>query len=176
MVNPAPGPHRQEAPGELERVRELLNSWLVPNDTREPTDRFAGYARQHGLTATEAETVRGLRDDLRAAVEGSSGVDDVLNAWIAELGLGVRVSGGALTFRHEGGAPGELLAAVLRAVADGRWPRLKACPDCRWVFYDHTRNGRKRWCLMTAGGPDGRSCGSIAKVRRHRERAARAGH
>jgi predicted RNA-binding Zn ribbon-like protein len=43
------------------------------------------------------------------------------------------------------------------------------------VFYDNTRNGGKRWCLMNAGGPDGRACGTIAKVRRYRDRQAAAG-
>ena len=37
-------------------------------------------------------------------------------------------------------------------------------------FDHHTRNGGKRWCLMYAGGPQGRACGTIAKVRRYRER------
>lgn len=33
----------------------------------------------------------------------------------------------------------------------------------------------KRWCLMTAGSPGGPSCGSIAKVKAHRQRAAAMG-
>jgi len=65
---------------------------------------------------------------------------------------------------------GRILVAVVAAIAAGTWPRLKVCPDCRWAFFDHTRNASKRWCLMTAGGSDGRSCGSIAKVRRYRQR------
>ena len=67
-----------------------------------------------------------------------------------------------------------MLAAVVAAVGAGTWKRMKACPDCRWVFYDSTRNGSKRWCLMYAGGPDGRACGTIAKVRRYRARQASA--
>ncbi|WP_429448818.1 CGNR zinc finger domain-containing protein [Paraburkholderia sp. 40] len=37
---------------------------------------------------------------------------------------------------------------------------------------DHTRNGSKRWCSMTKGGPDGRACGTIAKVAAYRAREA----
>ena len=77
-------------------------------------------------------------------------------------------------FRHQGGPAGDLLAAVVRAIGSGTWQRLKACPDCRWVFYDSTRNASKRWCLMYAGG-EGRACGTIAKVRRYRARQATAG-
>lgn len=28
----------QNAPNELEYIRELLNTWRIPNDTREPID------------------------------------------------------------------------------------------------------------------------------------------
>ena len=79
------------------------------------------------------------------------------------------VADGQVTYSHEGSPAGNLFAAVL-ARSDGHWKRLKACPDCRGVFYDHTRNGSKRWCLMYAGGPDGRACGTIAKVRRYRDK------
>ena len=83
------------------------------------------------------------------------------------------VVGAGGLYLGRGAAPcSVVLAAVLTAIAEGTWTRLKACPDCRWVFYDHTRNGSKRWCLMTAGGSSGRSCGSIAKVRAYRARAS----
>ncbi len=148
----------QAAPGDLERIRTLLNTWLIPNDTRVATDRFRGNA-----------VVRELRDDLRRVVEGTAPTDVTLNTWVHRLDVTPHIAGGAVQFRGNGSA-GQLLAIVLAALADGAWSRLRACPDCRWVFYDHTRNGSKRWCLMTAGGPNGRSCGSIAKVRAHRER------
>ena len=148
----------QAAPGALEAVRTLLNTWRIPNDTREPVDDLEG-----------ADDRRELRDDLRTVVE--SGDDALLTAWIDRLGVTVAVEDGRLRFRHGAGAPGDVLVAVLDAVADGSWPRLKACPDCRWAFYDHTRNGSKRWCLMAASGPGSRGCGNIAKVRRHRARA-----
>jgi predicted RNA-binding Zn ribbon-like protein len=34
---------------------------------------------------------------------------------------------------------------------------------CSWLFVDHTKNHRRRWCTMTG-------CGNVAKVRRHRQR------
>ena len=67
---------------------------------------------------------------------------------------------------------GHILAAVANAIASGAWSRLKTCGDCQWAFYDHTRNGSKRWCGMTKGGPNGRACGTIAKVSAFRSRAA----
>lgn len=41
--------------------------------------------------------------------------------------------------------------------------RLKLCgnPDCRWVFYDESKNRTRRWCAD--------SCGNLIKVRRFRK-------
>lgn len=168
-------PDPQAAPGALEQVRELLNSWLIPNDTRVPTDRFDDLARRRRWSPQEAAVVREFRDDLRGAVEGGGGHLEFLNGWIGRLGVRPAVAGAELSYRHAGGSAGDMLAAVLAAVSDGTWPRLKTCPDCRWAFYDRTRNGSKRWCLMYAGGPDGRACGSIAKMRRYRGKSAALG-
>ena len=165
-------PSSQAAPGALEHVRELLNTWLIPNDTRQPTDRFDTYAQRQQLGPRQAHQLRRLRDGLRAVVEQPEGADERLNEWIGALGVRVAVQHGRLGFVHGGGPATEFFAHVLEAIADDTWSRLKACPDCRWVFYDHTRNRSKRWCLMNAGGPEGRSCGTIAKVARYR--AARA--
>lgn len=53
-----------------------------------------------------------------------------------------------------------LLAAMLRAEADGHWQRLKICrdPDCREAFVDTSRNNSRAWCSMEV-------CGSRAKQR-----------
>lgn len=160
----------------------LLNSWLIPNDTRQPTDHFADLVRQHAWPQLDARLIRELRDDLRRIVEHGGPVghqeaaaaDDCLNSWIARLGVQVAVTDGRVSYTHDAGPAGEFLVAVIGAVATGTWSRLKACPDCRWVFYDHSRNGSKRWCLMYAGGPGGRACGTIAKVRRYRSNQAAA--
>jgi predicted RNA-binding Zn ribbon-like protein len=55
---------------------------------------------------------------------------------------------------------------VTTAAADGSWQRLKACADeeCRWAFYDHSRNRSGRWCSMA-------TCGNQQKARTYRERA-----
>jgi CGNR zinc finger/Putative stress-induced transcription regulator len=148
MVNSA-GLEGQVAPVGLEPVRTLLNSWLIPNDTRQPTDNFAEFARARRWRRSDAALVRELRDDLRHVVETADA--GPVNRWIERTALRPRA------------------AAVVSAISAGTWTRLKACPDCHWVFYDNTRNGSKRWCLMYAGGPEGRACGTIAKVRRYRD-------
>ena len=64
-------------------------------------------------------------------------------------------------------ALGTMLATVFRSMSDGTWSRMKACgnPDCRWAFYDPTKNRSGRWCEMA-------SCGNRMKARAFRERAA----
>jgi predicted RNA-binding Zn ribbon-like protein len=71
----------------------------------------------------------------------------------------------AMTPAGQGAGAGLALSA-----AAGTWDRLKICaaPDCRWVFYDVSRNGAGRWCSM-------RSCGNRDKTRTYRQRHAAAG-
>lgn len=71
--------------------------------------------------------------------------------------------------RHAGDPWDEALARTLEpfvaAVAEGDVERFRICANdgCRWVFYDESRAGRRRWCDMS-------SCGNRAKAARHRAR------
>jgi predicted RNA-binding Zn ribbon-like protein len=58
-----------------------------------------------------------------------------------------------------------LAAPLVDLVARGEVDRLRTCDngDCRWVFYDRSRTGRRRWCDMA-------TCGNRAKAARHRAR------
>jgi predicted RNA-binding Zn ribbon-like protein len=59
----------------------------------------------------------------------------------------------------------QLLAIAFQAQIEGTWERLKLCenPDCRWAFYDASRNRSGSWCRMGA-------CGNRLKNRAYRER------
>ncbi|MGH2750146.1 MAG: CGNR zinc finger domain-containing protein [Actinomycetota bacterium] len=63
------------------------------------------------------------------------------------------------------GALGRILAAVVVAQQEDTWERLKVCPaeDCRFAFYDHSKNRSGKWCTM-------RVCGNRAKTRTYRQR------
>ncbi len=63
-----------------------------------------------------------------------------------------------------------LVEPVVAALADGRPDRLRVCANdsCRWVFFDTSPTGRRRWCDMS-------TCGNRAKARRHRARARELG-
>jgi predicted RNA-binding Zn ribbon-like protein len=51
-------------------------------------------------------------------------------------------------------ALGRIVGAIHAGVAEGTWPRLKACErdSCRWAFYDHSKNRAGRWCTMEVCG------------------------
>ena len=181
------GTYNIPAPGRLESVRRFMNTWL-PSSTHEPEDRLPAAMqdqetwRQHfpdapSGTSESVELLTTLRDDLRGMIDGSN-LPNRLEPWLERFPPVVEVTTTAegATVRHSAapnsGVAGWLLAAVVDAIADDTWSRLKSCPDCQWIFYDRTRNRSKVWCDMLAGDAGGRSCGTIAKVNRYRQRHA----
>jgi predicted RNA-binding Zn ribbon-like protein len=114
-------------------VREALRELLYANN-RQP-----GSADPYSVLDRAADAAR-LTLDLRAQaiVPRASGVD---------------------------GALGRVLAVVHAAMQDGSFARLKACRnhDCRWAFYDYSRNRSASWCSMQI-------CGNRTKTRAYRRR------
>lgn len=60
---------------------------------------------------------------------------------------------------------GRIAASFSELLAGDDVRRMKICDndDCRWIFFDESRNRARRWC-------DDRACGNLLKVRRFRER------
>lgn len=57
------------------------------------------------------------------------------------------------------GALDELIGDAVALLRDYPAGRLKACPNCGFVFLDTTRNGSRRWCSMD-------DCGTQVKAQR----------
>jgi predicted RNA-binding Zn ribbon-like protein len=76
-------------------------------------------------------------------------------------------------FAWEWRGPGRLIGPIVERAAElmvfVHEGRLRQCADagCGWVFLDHSRAGRRRWCRMV-------DCGNRAKARRHYQRGRRA--
>ena len=150
---------------------EQLDSWLEAHAL--PTGRRA--------SAADLASAIELREALRVLLLANNGEDvDVAPAYAAldraargarvelccadeELALVPAATGVA-------GALGQIVIAVQAAIADGSWPRLKACRarDCEWVFIDNAKNQSRAWCSMS-------SCGNREKARSFRERHRTAG-
>lgn len=175
------------APGDLALVQAFVNT----SDLESGDDLLASrpglrdWLRRHALPggdATPSEEERrevvALREALRALLQAHNGYEtdeqalDTVNRAAARHDLQLR-------FAPDGGARlepqgtslsrfvGLLLATVYDAIADGTWPRLKACRNdtCHWAFYDTSKNRSGAWCTM-------RVCGNRMKVRAHRRRHA----
>jgi len=133
-----------------------------------------------GGRATAADLARAieLREAFRQLLLGNNGEEvdvgaacSVLNAASRRARLELRFTDAipALVPASPGvaGALGGIAAAMQIAVADGSWPRLKACRahDCEWAFIDTAKNASRAWCSM-------RSCGNREKARAFRKRHA----
>jgi predicted RNA-binding Zn ribbon-like protein len=83
--------------------------------------------------------------------------------------------GVSLDHRHIGdpvdGAMARLAESIARELSQGHPERLRICAndECRWVFNDTSRTGRRKWCDMA-------TCGNRAKVARHRARKKEEAH
>jgi predicted RNA-binding Zn ribbon-like protein len=177
------------APGQLRLVQEFVNTLEMEPGPKETTEAIgtaeslAAWLADHGLLHAEAEVTAGdhgraveLREALRRLLLANNGARaqdgdlDLLNAFAAASGLRPRfTAGGRVVLEPEAhgvhGALGRLLAAVSGAMNEGTWGRLKACADheCRWAFYDRSRNHSGHWCSMDV-------CGNRAKARQFRQR------
>ena len=77
-----------------------------------------------------------------------------------DLGLDLRpVPGGATS------GLGSVLAEIVRLSDSGRLERVKTCDseECRWVFFDRSKPGNRRWCSSDR-------CGNREKTRAYRSR------
>jgi predicted RNA-binding Zn ribbon-like protein len=173
----------------LEAVREFVNSVHFEKDEVEEhldtPDALAGFLADHGFGRPDvkpADLRRALevREALRNVMGANNGEPldptavELLNRAAARAKVVAAFDDNA-SWRIQpvsngvDNALGQMLATVFRSMSDGTWGRMKACgnPDCRWAFYDATKNRSGRWCEMS-------SCGNRMKARAFRERARRA--
>lgn len=147
---------------ELLATPEALHEWLAERGVETPA-RISrdDLERTHELR----EAVRGLLQQNR----GRSGEDPSLPAERLAAGAPLRVTfagprpqlvpaGGGISAAHA-----RILAIILEASLSGTWQRLKACRQCRWVFYDASKNRSATWCSMAI-------CGNRRKTREYRRR------
>lgn len=179
------------APEPLRRVQALINTvdWESGRDRLATADDAEPWLMDHDLLDSDA-AVSG--DDLHVLVEArealralviqntdgtapAAAVTAPLRAIAADVALrasvgtdgriGVAPVGSTVRDRIAG-----LLLVVQAAQRDGTWTHLKACAndECRWAFYDRSRNHGGTWCDMS-------SCGNRLKNRdfRARKRAHR---
>ena len=147
---------------DVDLVLDFLNTIDVEDGTDVLGDLVGWHAwlSAHGLTAADVTPVRDARTAMRAAVGEPGSAAPGLSAQVTvslDTGTPRLVAGDVV---------GAVLAAASRLVVLGEWDRIKICPadDCRWAFFDRSRNHSRTWCSM-------RVCGNREKARAWRERA-----
>lgn len=144
-----------------------------------------GYAPAGRPSAGDLEELRDLRTVLRRVVEAlDAGAPpsraDVsrLNGILAGAELVRELVAGAArielrlapTVHDWRWVRAEITASLAELLAGGDPSRLKVCDnqDCRFAFYDLSKNRSRRWCAQTV-------CGNRHKVRQFRARRRAAG-
>jgi predicted RNA-binding Zn ribbon-like protein len=130
------------------------------------------------ITYADVDRLRELREALRALVAANHGnavPREALETLRREgararlrVGFGSR---GATELEPVGHGADAAVATVLdilhEAQTSGVWPRLKACRQCGYAFFDRSKNRSAAWCAMSI-------CGNRTKNRTYRRRRARA--
>jgi predicted RNA-binding Zn ribbon-like protein len=105
-----------------------------------------------------------------AREEGVAEINRVLGRSAGTRRVEIRRDGTCVrTFIPVGDAFAGLVMAIVESAADAlvfnELPRVRRCanPKCSRVFYDSSKNGRRRWCDMM-------TCGNRAKAQRFRDK------
>lgn len=177
------------APHPLRRVQALINTVdlesgidrLAEPSSAQPWLEAQGLCPAgHVPTAEELSTLRDVREALRALVVHNGGGPVPTAAQMAPLRRVSDAATARVRLDDEGtfglepsdeSLPGRLLTLLLvvgDAQRDGTWAQLKACAneECRWAFYDRSRNHGGTWCEMA-------TCGNKLKNRDFRARHSR---
>jgi predicted RNA-binding Zn ribbon-like protein len=147
---------------------EFLVDFLNTIDLDEGTDavedpaEFAAWAEQHGVATGDRGEAHRVRDALRAVLDGEAAS---LPALELETACGER----SVQLTARTAAEAAVASSVILSI-QGKLERVKLCgaEDCRWAFYDQSRNGSRTWCSMGV-------CGNRQKARTYRARQDRSG-
>lgn len=151
------------------RDPNTLRSWLVAN---------ALMGEDEPVDESDLKHAHAVREAMRAVIGGNNG-RPVYPVEVATLNEAAGASRLRMRFGGDGkprlepeatgpvGAMGRLVATLYSAMQEESWERLKLCNDdnCRWVFFDRSKNHSSCWCSME-------SCGNRAKARRFRQKRA----
>jgi predicted RNA-binding Zn ribbon-like protein len=161
---------------------EASLQWLVDHDLLHRDAQahlLAQFAGGAALGTKTVEKLRRVRQAMRGVMEAAAAHRAPDPTELDEMNRALRThyiyelvparDGVSLDHRHQGdpvdGAMARLAEAIARELIQGDTSRLRVCENaqCRWVFKDTSRTGKRKWCSM-------RSCGNRAKVARHRAR------
>ena len=145
---------------DVDLVVDFLNTVDHDSHTDVLDDPAAWQAWLAERELTEGlSNVRAVRAAMRAAV------GDPVAATSASVAATIELPVGGMPRLVAQDVVGAVLAAASRLAVLEQWERVKICPadDCRWAFYDRSRNHSRTWCSMQV-------CGNREKARSWRGR------
>ena len=170
------------APQPLRLVQAFVNTVDLENEREWLGDpaALAAWARERDLapagarfTSRDLDQALDLREAFRALLaanrerEPDTAALAVLTETARAAQLAVVFVGETPKLEPESdgvdGLCGRLVSVALTAMLDGSWERLKACRNCRWAFFDESKNRSAHWCSMSL-------CGNRLKTRAYRRR------
>jgi len=180
FVNSEIGLRRTDALRDFETMVRWLEAASVLDGERSASIRRRAQQQPAGAAAAlvDARRVRGALRALaergpvseRIRAEGLAEINRVLGRSAGTRRVELRPDGTFIrAFVPVGDAFAGLVIPIVESAADalilGELSRVRRCADprCQRVFFDNTKNGRRRWCDMA-------TCGNRAKAARHREK------
>ena len=155
---------QHERHDELATARQT-EEWLRERGLLDPGAHLGAHGQRMAVKLRGA-----LRDYLQVAPENRSGeihATAQLNEISCAFPLVVAASEGRVTLAAAPGssALGRVLGEFQVLATTARLDRLKMCAseECRWVFYDRSKPGNRRWCSSAL-------CGNRHKTRSYRQR------
>lgn len=156
------------------------NRYFAADLILDPELRPAWFSRHlpdfdiEGVEAAGWKRLAVLRDAACSLVAGEEGAGERLSAIAARYPAELRFAGTGDSTRAtlaphrqvgEHAIAVAVLAALHAAATDGRLSRLRLCdrPECRWCYYDASKNRSARWCSADP-------CGDLMKARAYRSR------
>jgi predicted RNA-binding Zn ribbon-like protein len=172
---------RRDALDSFEGFVSWLSAARVLDEERATAMLRRAHQQPTGASAALHEARR-LRNVLRALAEhGDAPLERATQTAIAEINriLGRSAGSRRVEPRSDGGfvrnfvTAGDVFAGLMipviessaDALVSSELTRVRRCADprCARVFYDGSRNGKRRWCDM-------KTCGNRAKAARHRKK------
>ncbi len=149
------------SPAESDAVRALAAA--------RPDDAAAAFGRALALRAALTRAFDAIADGIEPAAADLAAIATVFAAGLDRAELAPAGDGFDWRWPAGDGSPDRLAWEAARSAIEllrtAEPGRIRRCPGpdggCGWLFYDDSRNGRRRWCSMEG-------CGSQAKMRRYR--------
>jgi len=180
FVNSELGLRRTDALRDFDTMMRWMEAATVLDGERSLGIRRRAQQQPAGAAAALVDARR-VRSALRSLAERGPMSERIRTDGLAEINRVLGRSAGTRrvelrpdgtfirSFVPVGDAFAGLVIPIVESAADalilGELTRVRRCADprCVRVFFDNTKNGRRRWCDMA-------TCGNRAKAARHREK------